>query len=115
MLRGDLHVQLQGPVQDVLHDLGLDKGVVLGEVSVQLLDLVLQVLYLHLQEAWGDFRSGADNCILVSWYGKARALPSPCRVLIVMAVLCEGGVLALGQQHLGADGSVQHGFLDGGP
>lgn len=49
VLRGDPRVDLQGLVQDVTHDLGLDERVVLGEVPVQLLDLVFQALRLGLQ------------------------------------------------------------------
>lgn len=48
-------------MQDIPHDLRLDEGVVLGEVSVQFLDLVLQVLYLQLQTLWPEMRWGVET------------------------------------------------------
>lgn len=61
ILRSDPRVQQQGPVQDIPHDLRLDEGVVLGEVSVQFLDLVLQVLHLQLQTLWPEMRGGVET------------------------------------------------------
>lgn len=52
----NLHVHLQRLLQDLAHDLRLDERVVLGEVTVQLLHLVLQALDLclqHLREPGG--------------------------------------------------------------
>lgn len=48
-------------MQDIPHDLCLDEGVVLGEVSVKFLDLVLQVLHFHLQTLWQEMRGGVDT------------------------------------------------------
>lgn len=48
-------------MHDVPHDLRLDEGVVLGEVPVQFLDLVLQVLHLHLQSLWQEVRRGVGT------------------------------------------------------
>lgn len=44
-----LAVNVQRPVQDLSHFICVDDGVVLGQVSVQLLDLVLQILNLCLE------------------------------------------------------------------
>lgn len=49
VLGGDLTVDVQRPVQDFSHFVRVDDGVVLGQVSVQLLDLVFQVLDLCLE------------------------------------------------------------------
>lgn len=40
---------MQRSVQDLSHRVRVDDGVVLGQVSVQLLDLVLQILDLCLE------------------------------------------------------------------
>lgn len=45
----NLHIHLQRLLQDLAHDLRADEGVVLGEVTVQLLHLVLQALDLCLE------------------------------------------------------------------
>lgn len=49
VLGADLAVNVQRPVQDLSHFICVDDGVVLGQVSVQLLDLVLQILNLCLE------------------------------------------------------------------
>ena len=49
VLSGYLAVDVQRPVQDLSHFIRVDDGVVLGQISVQLLDLVLQILNLCLE------------------------------------------------------------------
>lgn len=44
VLGRELAVNVQRPVQDLSHFICVDDGMVLGQVSVQLLDLVLQIL-----------------------------------------------------------------------
>lgn len=77
VLRSDLVVDMNRPVQDLSHLLCVDDGVVLCQVPVQLLNLILQTL---------------DVC-----------LQSPVAVLVAAAVLSEGGLPALRQKDLGAD------------
>lgn len=49
VLRCYLAVNVQRSVQDLSHFICVDGGVVLGQISVQLLDLVLQILNLRLE------------------------------------------------------------------
>lgn len=49
VLGSDLAVDVQRPVQDLSHFICVDDGVVLGQVSVQLLYLVFQILDLNLE------------------------------------------------------------------
>lgn len=53
---------MQWPVQDLSHFVCVDDGVVFGQVSVQLLDLVFQVLDLRLESLWEEMdRVGASQ------------------------------------------------------
>lgn len=47
-----LAVDVQRSVQDLSHFICVDDGVVLGQISVQLLDLVLQILNICLESLW---------------------------------------------------------------
>lgn len=49
VLGGYLAVNVKRPVQDLSHFVCVNDGVVLGQVPVQLLDLVLQILNLGLE------------------------------------------------------------------
>lgn len=49
VLRRDLAVDVQRALRDLPHPVRVDDGVVLGQVPVQLLDLVLQILDLRLE------------------------------------------------------------------
>lgn len=69
----DLHVHLQGLLQDLAHDLRLDERVVLGEVAVQLLHLVLQALDLCLQH----LRGTGVNCRMSSTFSSHPVLAGP--------------------------------------
>lgn len=120
-------------MQDIPHDLRLDEGVVLGEISVQFLDLVLQVLHLHLQTLWQEMRGAVDTTqSSVEEWLPARQLdvneegvgshnpavaqpPHPIGILVLAAVLCEGCVLTLRQEHLRVNETVWRGFLDRRP